>query len=491
MAKKSSVNLVSLQRDFDGKSVPGSFNLKQRSILTRSYFQNVGTQISGKWREITIITAYLDEAVLDDLQICVNGKPKAPALGNMTTGCSIKVYADSAATTRLLASCENPQKLLNKLTKGGVELYAVRLGALFHAKGMIVSTPVQTWSSVGSLNFTSKGHTENEELIAIEVNDNAADGSPRGLAQQLLAYVEWLESSGKCTRIESPEPERQRAVDLRGFFLAGELWYEMSETALFSFPMAFGEEVKRSSALRGTSISRFLKGVAPNAIDIRDVLGIAVVSEDQPKPRWKKRYCMPTCLGLWAPIAWHDDIAAATAAASGGRSLAVNTLADALAEEHFTNAAGLLTEAILEVWNSIVAADASLKEFLPSISTIENRANQWIRKTRTRLQDVDFRRRFSNNAASTNMPDIWAGSPADQEEFERTFFESLRYEQERKQSGSKRRSNLQSIVFETVGVEMSEIDDDSLIKSFVQELVDISSYIESDEDDDAFYDDKS
>ena len=470
MAAKSSVNLVSLQRDFSGKSSPSSFNSKQRSRLTHSYFQNIGAQISGKWREVTIITAYLDEAVLEDLQICVNGKPKVPALGNMTTGCSIKVYADAAATTRLLTSCQNPKKFLNKLTKAGVELYEVRLGALFHSKAMIVSTPVKTWSSVGSLNFTSKGHTENEELTVVEVNANAADGSPRGLAQQLLAYVQWLTDSKKCTRVESPVPERQRAVDLRGFFLAGELWYEMSETALFSFPMAFGEEVKRSSALRGTSISRFLKGVAPNAIDIRDVLGIAVVSEDQPKPRWKKKYCMPTCLGLWAPIAWHDDIAYATAAASGGRSLAVDALTDALTEEHCTVAEGLLTEAILEVWNAIVAADESLEEFSPLISTIETRSIQWIRKTRAKLQDIDFRRRFSNNAASANMPDIWAGSPADQEEFERTFFESLRYEQERKLSGNNRRSKLQSIVFEKVGVEMSEVHNDSLIKSFVRNL---------------------
>ena len=408
---------------------------------------------------------------------------KAAALGNKTTGCTIKVYADAAATTSLLASSENAQKLLNKLEKAGVELYAVRLGSLFHAKGMIVSTPVETWSSVGSLNFTSKGHAENEELMATEVNANGADGSPRGLAQQLMTYVEWLKESGRCTRIESPTPERQRPANLRGFFLAGELWYEMSETALFSFPMAFGEEVKRSSALRGTSISRYLKGVAPNAIDIRDVLGIAVVSDDQTKPRWKKRYCVPTCLGLWAPIAWHDYIAVATAAASGGRSLAVTALADSLSENNSNNAADLLTEAIVEVWNSIVAADASLKQFAPSVATTEHRANQWIRKTRTRLQDENFRRRFSNNAASTNMPDIWAGSPADQEEFERSFFESLRYEQERKEFGSNRRSNMQTIVFEKVGVEMSDADDESLIKSFMEKLEDISSYIEAGESD--------
>ncbi|MEO7255668.1 MAG: phospholipase D-like domain-containing protein [Casimicrobium sp.] len=479
MVKKSSVNLVSLQRDFKGRSVSGFLNSKQRSELTQAYFRKIGAQISGKWREVTIITAYLDETVLDDLQVCITGKSTGKALGNMTTGCSIKVYADSAATTSLLASSENAQKLLRKLTKAGVELYAVRLGALFHAKGMIVSTSTGTWSSVGSLNFTSRGHAVNEELTVTEVNAFDAGGLSRGLAQQLIEYVDWLQKSGKCTLIESAAPAPQSPVDLRGFFLAGELWYEMSETALFSFPMAFSEEVKQSSALRGTSISRFLKGVAPNAIDIRDVLGIAVVSEEQTKHRWKKKYCMPTCLGLWAPIAWNKVIADATAAASGGRGRAIKALADALSDEHPTNAAAMLTEAIVDVWKAIIAADASLEEFLPTLSAIESRANQWVGRTRSKLNDDDFRRRFSNNAASTNMPDIWAGSPADQAEFERTFFESLRYEQDQKESGSNRRSDLQSIVFEMARVKDSDVDDDLLIRSFFQKLEDISSYIES------------
>lgn len=443
---KTPMKLVSLRRDL------GDLGLND-------YFSWIASAVRGKWQSVEVITAYLDKDILDTLHKNVHGHARTPALGNLTTGCPISIYADAAALT-LLANVS--PKIVDKLTRIGVQFYAVREGVLFHAKAMIVRTKEQSWSSMGSLNFTTRGHLFNEEIIATEVADLRKDGSYQGLALELKNYLDWLKGDGidstRCVPFSHSDLPAVPATDIRSFFLNGQLWYETPETTLFSFPMAFPDQVRTSTRLRGLPISEYLTNTTPTAIDIRTVLSLEEDRSDQEKnARWKKKYCMPTCLGLWAPSAWQSLIEKACNAGVARREMSLKSLRSALEASAGNPARERLISAIGSVWHAIAERALELKELRPSDDVIHKRATKWIDRTSLMLNDPDFVRRFTRGFLSTSMPDLWAGAPVDSKEFEDTFFENLLYENERRQYG-KSRSRLQAIVAGVTGASFDTKD---------------------------------
>lgn len=481
---KSSVRLNSLHRDHHAGEPKSGLNPRQRSKIVQRFLQTLGAELGGKWRQITIITAYLDATIIADLLDAIDGKGKAPALGNKTTGCQLKIFADAAATTRLLANEGEKSKLVKRMSDHGVDLYSVRVGALFHAKAVIIKTADATWASVGSLNFTSKGHAENEELFVSEKNGNSSVGASTGLARQLEEYVDHYlkHNSTKCdfASIDSSVPAKPE--DLRDFFLAGELWYETPESSLFFVSLGLADAVRKSPALTGIALSPFLKASeTANTIDIRLVLGIDFSAEKSEKNRWKKRYCIPTCLGLWAPKSWHQNVDQATLSGSGKRYAEILALKGKLGGTGGRQKTICeLQRAVSSVWEAIKAAEPEFAQYAPAHDEIVERAEKWVTKITNRLADIDFVERFRNVAISTPMPDLWGGDPADQLEFERSFFDSLRYELERKIMGNNHRSDLQRIVSDSIEPRLKLEDIDELDAKFSMRLDKIVAAINGD-----------
>jgi hypothetical protein len=396
----------------------------------------------GQIRQIDIATAYTDIEALATLFDLVAKR------GDSRSGVRVRIFLDYQNACKLADELRADQtnkknkKLYKELTstelktKNGtvhcVELFAVQLGTLFHSKAFVMKTNTHWTSCVGSVNFTTRGFTTNEEIAVIERIDHSEYKQAENLTKQVLQYLDVeLFDHGRVERIPfkslAEKRKPSKISEFRELFLEGHLWYEEKELTNFSFPLDLPNKVRnRAAEIQGMPIPH-LGSKLDSGLPVLKLLNLDQKPVGQAlRPRWKK-FCIQTCLGLWASNLWTEYIKAALVAREEKRKAWLNLVTnkfEASAEE----TQSVICDAYDETWEPIQKMDSGNLRTRLKRSDLEKKAEVWVQRMRNKLATESFRTKLLTGVSSVEMPDLWGANPSDAKNFEESFFDHVEYD---------------------------------------------------------------
>lgn len=425
-----------------------------------AFFKSAAGSLSGSWRKVVIVTAFIDlDALLSIANIAVNKWD-----GRVSP--NIEVFLDARSLTKLhaefarraeLAKGEVGYILVNqlKLLVSMFNFYAMNTGALFHSKAMLIETNASTWSAVGSLNFTTRAFSSNEEILFTAHEDFTASGKYRGVAKELGDYIVFLRTQNNTSRSINEwnaVDDIVAASDLRGFMLNGCLWYETPESGLFLVNLQLPDEVRKTSQI---STIPFLDSKLSSTVSLESVLTKAgllkrlvntQVFETASVPTydldegtyWKRNLCVQTCYGLWSPDSWKNEVATRAHRLGVDKQSRLDDFCAMLEDHRDSNAIeDALLGAVDQIWTSIVEQAPHLKQssLIPTSEKRQRMLRDALVRVKTRINDTRYRDRFVNSVDCVEVPDLWSLNAAEHEEFEESFLENLLYQMRRRSSG--------------------------------------------------------
>lgn len=439
----------------------------------------------GQIRRIDIATAYTDIDALKTLFDLVAKR------GDRRSGASVRIFLDYQNTCKLAdelladqvsksrgALCKKLNKVLNttvlKTKKGTnhcVELFAVQLGTLFHSKAFVMKTNTHWATCVGSVNFTTRGFTTNEEIAVTEMIDHAEYKKKVSLTSQVLRYLDTelfsLDSAGKIPfKFLTEKRSIAKYSGVRDLLLGGRLWYEDKEQAPFGFPLNLPKTFLKSSAeVQGISIPN-LESTLGNTLNVLKLIRLDEKSA-APKSRWRKAYCIQTCFGLWAPRNWTEDISMSLAKQSCARRIWLDSVI-----EQFRSRGGEIHQSICtaydETWDEIRKISSVDMSNRLSKKRLEENVATWINRMNAKLATESFKKKILTGVTSVEMPDLWGANPSDANSFEDSFFEHLEYEMARVAAGARKRSFIATNVQTCLDGKKTEITRDHLVNTFIE-----------------------
>lgn len=458
----------------------------------------------GQIRRIDIATAYTDIEALKALFDLIAER------GDRRSGVGVRIFLDYQNACKLVDELridpsEQSQKLYKVLessvlkTKNGtnhsIELFAVQLGTLFHSKAFVMETNTHWASCVGSVNFTKRGFITNEEIAITEVLEQSEYQNTESLTKQVLKYLnDELFSLGRAEKIGfmSLAEKRQapKSAGFRELFLEGRLWYEDKEQTPFSFPLDLPDKVRiRDAEVQGISIPH-IDSKLGNGLNVLRLIGLDEKPTDRaPKSRWRRTYCIQTCLGLWAPRIWTPYIDAALAARKEKRKVWLDLVVKKF-ESSALEIQGVICSAYEETWEQLQKIDDNGLLNCHNLATLEKNAASWVQRMNVRLGTTSFKAKLLSGVSSVEMPDLWGANPSDAKNFEDSFFDQLEYEISRVTSRERSyiASNLQSCLGENPGstrehlIEVFTEWGSWILGNYEEGIIDDSKEIEAEED---------
>ena len=412
-------------------------------------------KLGGKVKSIDIATAYTDVNAVKSLIKLANADGDG-------RGTKLRIYLDYQSAVKLRNELEfegnsDVKKIfadaLFEIYSGGtckIKVRPVKQGTLFHAKAMLIETTTHRSAYVGSANFTTRGFSTNAELgVVVTSKEPQGSKSQKNIfLNELDKYFEDLHESIKSDKALDDfwtYPDRASKTsysDWRSFSLAGSLWFESKEHNTFRFPLDLKETDRRiDPELNGKDLG--IPAFLDNAIDVLEILAPAALREVDKKNKKKidhedsqhwKKYCIQTCLGLWAPYEWKDEIEKALDNKKTSKHAVFNTIFDDLQE---TVKQRELTRKIIvkyqEIWSKLSAGGITKNT---DLATLDKRVSKWVERVANKVKSKEYKTRFYRGVDFVSTPDLWGASPYDAEKFQTSFLENLRYELDKRRKTS-------------------------------------------------------
>ena len=399
-------------------------------------------QANGQIRRIEIATAYIDIEILVDLLDLIIER------GDRRSGVRARIFLDYQSACKLaddlnLEKSKKSKNLFNTLkssvlvNKYGqnheVKLLAVQRGTLFHSKAFALETNTHSASCIGSVNFTSRGFIANEEIVIIETIEKSRLKKAKNLTIQVLDYFDktLVEYEPNVLIPFEAIVEKRPAIkssDFRELFLEGRLWYEDKEITPFTFPLDLPEKFRiRDAEIQGISIPH-IESKLGNGLNVLKLINLDEKREDRArKSRWRRKYCMQTCLGLWAPKSWTSFIDIALEEKTEKKKIWF----DSVTKYFNQNDDGIknsICSAYNETWDQLLKLNDFSITNQQTQEDLQEKAEDCVKKTRDKLNANSFRKKVLTGISSVDMPDLWGGNQSDAKKFETSFFEQFEYE---------------------------------------------------------------
>ena len=387
--------------------------------------------LEGKLRKIFIVSAYHDLESIDQLIAYLEEN------GSKKPHCELVVLLDSRAS--MLEELKEKDKIVRdsfKSTRSGI--YLVQAGSLFHSKGYLAESSRDGICHIGSLNFTQKGLTKNEELWVSIPYTPGSQSKEAKLAREFSGYVEYLL---KC--VKSPEPpffvqrvsdksdrEPLKAGCLRDLFLDGVLYYQPTKSDPFGFKLKLPKEVLESRS----TLSKLLPSKTSDTLNVLNLLGDLIPSESiknsPDRSRWKK-YCIQTCYGYWSPLLYQpliDDVLdRKNKSTRKERFTRIKILLEKHADTLYLKIHSLCNSLVPEVWDQDERWRYMTKDGKLNTDSLSKDWKKWLTSLTRKLESEEFIKRLCTSVCYVKMPDIWEDLSA-ADEFTTSFFDSLAYE---------------------------------------------------------------
>ena len=420
----------------------------------------------GRLNSLVIVSAYTDvdynKKIIELFKTKTYKKRK---------GCHFSIYLDEKAsryntdeTIRTeLDNCAKKIKRSRYLDeKSGI--FLVSCGSLFHSKFIISKSNRCNKFVIGSINFTEKAFTKNEE-IAIIIEANA--GGPNSHANILIKVAEeYIKSLNPIKILSQESPSLSTTKSLRDLFLDGFLYRETKEQDPFRIQLNFPDDYLEDLANRKkTSKNPYLDSLdekKASSLSLAKVFEVAKLKKPEYLNKRKtnkryvwKQYSVECSLGYWVPSAYKkqvDDIL--TEKQNENKNLLDELVAffDKKIIEKLEKMEKLketfreIIKAFQNDWNEFKTRrkkDSDLEDWKWS-NLNEDKIDQpwedWKNKITNKLTNKDYekyRERLLCGVTHFCVPDLWT-DPISSKEFEESVCDSIRYSLSSKEKISKK-----------------------------------------------------
>jgi hypothetical protein len=315
----------------------------------------------------------------------------------------------------------------------GSGIWLVKIGALFHAKAVVIETNTNIVCMVGSLNMTTKAFSRNEELVLLGQADSGSKASDTKIAQWIAGeYCAKLEARS----IKVPFADEAITQDsLQSLMLSGRMFHEVKESDPFRFTIGLPEEFLKINQ----NIHPLMKAELRDSISIESIITgrsdedglekiLARAVDDGSRARWKK-YCLETCYGYWCPDSLRDE--AETAKDSRKQSRQPKFEGDDKNEGLFSiieNQQDDITNRFLDILQNLNTqiVTRGITDTKWNVETVRGRWNNWYELLKEKLKNKDIRDRIISGVHSAPVPNVWS-DPITSREFESSFIEGLQF----------------------------------------------------------------
>lgn len=385
-------------------------------------------KIKGSIRQIIVISAYIDLILVEEL---------IEYLENNHDGRSyptLKIFADSSSSG--FYSNSNVEEKYKELSARMFEfcsddsgIFLVRIGKLFHSKCFIIESNNYQKFIIGSLNFTKKGLSENEELILLGISHRNKNTNITKLTNWITGdYLKTLEKNS--IKVSQDTEARVSPLCLRHILLEGNIYYELKENDPFRFKLRLPKEVTDVDA---QDIHPLLDGSIRDSISVTALitrsqaqggLGKKLPEKSGGKLSWKK-YCVETCYGFWSPSFFIDEITEVIKERKKLRCPYYKKIKNIIERskdnifQKFETFINDLNEYILKNHPD------SDWEYYRS-RKIHTMWGKWYGNLQQKLNNSEYYDRLVSGITSVSVPDVWS-DPLSSREFEESFLESLIY----------------------------------------------------------------
>lgn len=465
----------------------------------------------GQIRRIDIATAYTDVEALKTLMDLIVDR------GDQRSGVKVRIFLDYQNACKLADELKNSCNIIDKLhsnqssrnkklykilessilikngTTHSIQLFAIQLGTLFHSKAFVMETNTHLASCVGSVNFTSRGFITNEEIVITEILEQSKYRNTKNITKQVMQYMDnELSNSERVGKINFKSLiERRKTPEfsgLRELFLEGRLWYEDKEQTAFNFPLNLPEKLRiRDAEVQGISIPHIDSKLGSGLNVLRLIELDEKLSDRAPKNRWRRKYCIQTCLGLWAPNIWTPLIETALISREKRKKVWLDSVTDKF-ELSANEIQNDICSAYDETWEQLQKINGvnSLDRY--NQNDLKEKVADWVERMHIKLGTKSFRTKVLTGVSSVDMPDLWSANPSDANKFELSFFDQLEYEISRTTKRSQIAKN-----FLKHENKITKNTYDNLMKVFIQRSNSILCNFDKntiDDDDDTYEDDE-
>jgi hypothetical protein len=381
--------------------------------------------IDGAIHKVIIISAYTDPLTIKDLinYIRKNHDRRRPP--------SIRIFIDSSSSgfytnKEMHEDYIKLSSRIKKFCKKDSGIYLVKWGSLFHSKFFLVQSTNYGKIIIGSLNFTNKGLTKNEELVLIEKYN--VDG--RAKANNIEKYIEKYyieELKSKADKIDKNLNHSLRPSNLRHLLLNGNIYYTIKEQDPFRFKLDLPEDLIK----QGSELNPLLEASTTNSISIVTLIGanknsggmgISFPEIKEAKKSWK-RYCVETCYGFWNPLVFRQEIEDIIEKRIEKREPFFESIRDTINDKRIE-----ISDCFYSFINVIRKQinDEYEWKFNDLNKVVESWGN-WYDLLLEKIVDNDkYYTKLMSGITSVSTPDVW-NDPLSSIEFEESFLESIIY----------------------------------------------------------------
>lgn len=431
--------------------------LDKNSIFASGY--------GDRLNSLVIVSAYTDVKYIKEIVKLFKEKTY-----KKRKGCHFSIYLDEKAsryntdeTIRTeLDNCAKEIKCSRYLDeKSGI--FLVSCGSLFHSKFIISKSNTHNKFILGSINFTEKAFTKNEEIAIVIKTKRQSKCSENILIKAAEEYIESL----KSTKILSQEsPNFSATNSLRDIFLDGFLYREIKEQDPFRIQLNFPDDYLEDLANRKkTSKNPYLDSLdekKASSLSLAKVFEVAKLEKPEYLNKRKtnkryvwKQYSVECSLGYWVPSAYKkqvDDIL--TEKQNENKNLLDELVAffDKKIIEKLKKMEKLketfreIIKAFQNDWNEFKTRrkkDSDLEDWKWSNlneDKIDEQWEDWKNKITNKLTNKDYekyRERLLCGVTHFCVPDLWT-DPISSKEFEESVCDSIRYSLSSKEKISKK-----------------------------------------------------
>jgi len=314
-----------------------------------------------------------------------------------------------------------------------VSIFAVNYQTLFHSKAIYLETNRGHQAIVGSLNLTVNGLIANEELVVNTGHQHQLYGrkDTNRFIKSVGRYISseaFKKNFGKKGSVTPFICTKHPIVakTLRDILLDGRLWYERKEIEAFAFPLNLPENIRKAAENLIKVKIPHLKSNLASSISVLDLIDKSFQTDRSENPRWRRKFCIPTCYGLWSPREWCKDIVEIRDERSKERRKRLE-----LTREDFNigQPNRKIDEACEEIWITLNNGGCPVDQYLKDLT--ESRSKEWVKRVAKKLNNENYFKILVTGLSDVGAPDVWPGNPIDAEEFEQTFIDSIEIEMNR------------------------------------------------------------
>ncbi len=392
-----------------------------KSTLTlKNFTQDDIFPIEGKVNSMQIVSAYTDpDLIIKTLRYILKN-------GNQIDTPHFSIYLDyysSRITTsdQIREQMLEVSELIRKKCDEESGVYLVKGGALFHSKFIISKSRNSMRLLLGSINFTSKGFNNNEEIAIVGDCDYNGQSYINKLIDQLKAYLDKLD----CTQLKK-SLKINKPLNLRQVLLSGSMYYELKEADPLRFKLCLPEEIREVEV----NLDPMLDANLTDSISLVTLITSPVghgglglnVDTDQKrnqKSHWK-RWCAETCYGYWNPVEFRDNLENVLQKRKNER------------KPYYNNLFKIIRTKDTELQNSFMKFRGRIAEKVPLWKYADRSAaliswKKWYKNMLCKLDNESFTDRLITGIENAPTPDVWS-DPTTAQELEDSFCESILYQ---------------------------------------------------------------